>query len=291
MVNFDIFPSQDKSDHHKIQKTMLFITVGQNAVLQSRIEFVQGTAFVVLGFPAVSSHDLPQVKNHKICRKDQSLQIKNSAVLPGQRNYSLGQILYCVVFLSCIELIDWFLLTLFLWLHRGYCDLHQLRIWLLVLNLHSKFQKVFWNGICGVVNESWCFTLDPFPIASYVALNIMGQVLISQIPIDPNRSFVWEMIAGYILLFPEKVSVLIKVDEAVFFIAVKQLGWMQWWNLTTIIESWQACLGAAHCSWPWVLVLALWDGWNSDLLDEILVTGRVSSSSHRKMYASHANLG
>jgi len=34
------------------------------------------------------------------------------------------------------------------------------------------------------------------------------------------------MIAGYILLFLEKVSVLIKVDEAVFFIAVKQLGLM-----------------------------------------------------------------
>lgn len=49
---------------------------------------------------------------------------------------------------------------------------------------------------------------------------------LSQIPIDLNRSFMWEMIAGYILLFLEKISVLIKVDEAVFFIAVKQLGLM-----------------------------------------------------------------
>lgn len=85
---------------------MLFIIVGQNAVLQSRTEFIHGTAFVVLGFPAVSSNDLPQVKNHRICRKDQSLQIKNSAVLLGLKNYSLGQILCCVIFLSCIEFID-----------------------------------------------------------------------------------------------------------------------------------------------------------------------------------------
>lgn len=98
------------------------------------------------------------------------------------------------------------------------------------------------------------------------------------------------MIAGYILLFPEKVSALIKVDEAVFFIAVKQLGLMQWWNLTMIIESWHACLGAPHCSWPWVLVLALWDGWNSALLNEILVTGSVSSSSQRSMHASHTSI-
>lgn len=158
---------------------MLFIIVGQNAVLQSRTEFIPDTAFVVLGIPAVPSYDLSQVKNHRTCRKDQSLQIKNSAVLLGRKNYSLGQILCCVVFRSCIEFIDWFLLTLFLWLHHGYSDLHQLRIWLLVLNLHNKFPKVFWNGICSIVNESWCLTLDTFPIVCYVALNIAGQVLIS----------------------------------------------------------------------------------------------------------------
>lgn len=58
-----------------------------------------------------------------------------------------------------------------------------------------------------------------------------------QIPIDFNSSFVWEMIAGCILLFLEKVSVLIKVDEAVFFIAVKQLGLEQPRNLTMIMGS------------------------------------------------------
>lgn len=33
-----------------------------------------------------------------------------------------------------------------------------------------------------------------------------------QIPIDLNRSFIWEIIAGYILLLTEKVSVPMEVD-------------------------------------------------------------------------------
>lgn len=67
-----------------------------------------------------------------------------------------------------------------------------------------------------------------------------------QIPIDLNRSFIWEIIAGYILLLTEKVSVPMEVDEAVFFIAVKQFGLMWSWNLTMILESWRACCGTPH---------------------------------------------
>lgn len=134
---------------------------------------------VVYSSHRVSSCDLPHMKKHRICGKDQSLQTKKSAMLIRQENYSLGQILCGVILLSCIEFIDWSLLTLFLWLHHGYSDLHQQRIWLSVFNLHNKWWKVFWNKICSVINENWCLTLDPFPIACYEALNIMGQVLIS----------------------------------------------------------------------------------------------------------------
>lgn len=67
-------------------------------------------------------------------------------------------------------------------------------------------------------NSLLCSTKDYGPSTHFT--------FVRQIPIDLNRSFTREMVAGYILLFLEKVSVLMRVDEAVFFIAVKQLGLM-----------------------------------------------------------------
>lgn len=64
---------------------------------------------------------------------------KKYAMLIRQKNYLFGQVLFDVILFSYIEIIDWFLLVLFLWLHLGYFDLHQLRIWLSVFNLHNKW--------------------------------------------------------------------------------------------------------------------------------------------------------
>lgn len=72
----------------------------------------------------------------------------------------------------------------------------------------------------------------------------------------------WEIIAGYILLLTEEVSVPMQVDEAVFFIAVKQFGLMWSWNLTMILETWHACLGTPH----WANRES-YDGWNSDFVN------------------------